>query len=112
MSPWVSEPGPPRAPAEPPPTADAAPAPQPARPEPAARVEPSTKARRQRSTARRVGAAIVGAVFGFIFGTGLGLVLSQTGTLDMNGYASLVAPVGGTLLGILVGWTGGRTGKT
>jgi hypothetical protein len=76
-----------------------------------ARVESSALAHRKPSTGRRIGAALVGGIFGFIFGTGPGLFLSQTGTLDMNSYSSLVAPVGGTLLGILVGWTGGRARK-
>jgi formate hydrogenlyase subunit 3/multisubunit Na+/H+ antiporter MnhD subunit len=68
-------------------------------------------AQRKRSTARRLGGAIVGAIFGLIFGVGVGLYLSQTGTLDMNSASSLVAPIGGVVLGVLAGWFGGRVRK-
>ena len=54
----------------------------------------------------------MGAIFGFIFGVGLGLYLSQTGTLDMNSASSLVAPIGGVVFGVLAGWFGGRVRKT
>jgi len=75
-------------------------------------VGPGAVAPRKRSTAKRLGGAIVGAIFGFIFGVGLGLYLSQTGTLDMNSASSLVAPIGGVVFGVLAGWFGGRVRKT
>jgi hypothetical protein len=78
---------------------------------PVTSVAPAAEPVRKRSTGRRVAASIVGAIFGFIFGVGLGLYLGQTGSLDMNRKESLVVPLAGVVLGVLVGWFGGRSKK-
>ena len=62
----------------------------------------------RKSFGSRLGGAIVGAIFGFIFGVGLGVFLSQLGSLDMSSLTSLVVPIAGLVLGILIGWFGGR----
>jgi hypothetical protein len=61
-----------------------------------------------RTFGSRIGGAVVGAISGFIFGVGLGIFLSQTGSLDMLSSTSLVVPIAGLILGILIGWFGGR----
>jgi hypothetical protein len=61
-----------------------------------------------RTFAGRFGGALVGAISGLIFGIGLGGFLSQLGVLDMASFTSLVVPIAGVILGILVGWFGGR----
>jgi hypothetical protein len=64
--------------------------------------------RTNRSFGSRLGRAIVAGAFGLIMGIGLGGFMSQLGSLDMSSSTSLVVPVGGLILGALVGWFGGR----
>ncbi|MHB8507314.1 MAG: hypothetical protein ACYDGR_01525 [Candidatus Dormibacteria bacterium] len=52
------------------------------------------------STGKRVRNALFGGIMGLIGGVGVGLYLTQTGSLDAGSATSLVAPVGGLLLGM------------
>lgn len=57
---------------------------------------------------RPVGAAIMGACFGLLAGVGLYLYLTQSGAFDALTKAGLIFPIGGIVIGILVGALGGR----
>jgi hypothetical protein len=57
---------------------------------------------------KRTRRTIAGAISGFIFGLGLGLFLSQVGTVDMTSKWSLVVPGAFLVLGALAGYFGGR----
>ena len=57
---------------------------------------------------RRIGATLLGIIFGLLMGTGLGLLLIQAGLLNPLTKYGLVFPIGGVIIGFLVGAVGGR----
>jgi hypothetical protein len=65
---------------------------------------PGTAAHRSRG----VGARIGGAVLGLLGGTGLGVLLQQTGTLSPTSLDGLIVPAAGVVLGVALPGLFGR----
>ena len=60
---------------------------------------------------RRIGASVLGIIFGLLFTVGIYLYLVESGSFDPASKVGLVFPIAGVLLGILAGAKGGRRKK-
>lgn len=60
---------------------------------------------------RKIGASILGIIFGLLLTMGAYIYLVEAGSFNPASKAGLVFPIGGVVLGLLVGIFGGRLRK-